>query len=189
MDDGELLIRWSIRICLVFYTAFLAGGVIARYQTWRQLARALWSMAGALFVVHVIAAMHYYHGWSHAHAFEDTARQTRELLGAEFGYGIYFSYLFGVIWVADIAWMWLAGAAYYQQLPVLRSSIHAYMLFIALNGAIIFHSGLIRWAGLSAIAIVAVLAAVTWLRSRQLRDTTGAEATAEATAEPSQGRE
>jgi len=169
MDNGELLIRWSIRFCLLVYVLYIAGGVIADPLRWPRNARILWTAAGSLFLLHVVAAMHYYHGWSHTHAFEDTAQQTKALIGAEFGYGIYFSYLFGALWGADIACMWIAGPAYFHRLPWLRAAVHAYMAFIAINGAIIFHSGFIRWAGLAACGCLAALAVVMWILNRPAR--------------------
>ncbi len=165
MDDGELLIRWSIRLCLLLYALVLAGGLLSWGRIWPRTMRYVWTAAGGLFAVHVVAAMHFYHGWSHQHAFEDTAQQTEQLIGAEFGYGIYFSYFFGVVWLIDIGWMWIAGEHYFRQTPLLRRTIHAYMLFIAINGAVIFHSGWIRWTGVAVLLLLAALAVYVWLRA------------------------
>jgi hypothetical protein len=152
MDMGELLTRWTIRLALVCYVAVLAGGIarVSQNGRWMQIARAAWTLGCLLFLAHVACAFQYYHGWSHTHAFDDTARQTKELIGWQFGAGIYFSYLFTLLWTADAAWWWLAAASYASRSRLLGLSIHAYMLFIAFNGAIIFEGGPTRWVGIAA---------------------------------------
>src|SRR6185503_10143401 len=95
-------------------------------------------------------------------AYLDTAKQTQEKIGFAFGGGIYFSYLFLALWVADVAWRWLSPASR----PLwLDGPLHAYMFFIAFNGAIVFEGGISRWAGIIACLLLAGVAAFrTWGR-------------------------
>jgi hypothetical protein len=100
-------------------------------------------------------------------------------LGAPYGNGIYFSYLFLVLWVADAVWLWTAGRpnpgsqaaaaacsatsvpapqSLWRLTPWWRVLVHVFLLFIAFNGAIVFEGGPTRWAGLAACAILAALA-------------------------------
>jgi hypothetical protein len=110
--------------------------------------------AGCLaFLAHVACAFHFYYGWSHAAALEATARQTEALLGVRFGAGIYFSYLFGAVWLLDVIRLWgLTGIG--RKPPVL---VHAYLFFIAFHGAIVFEAGPTRWAGITACLVLAGL--------------------------------
>ena len=177
---GVLLTKWTIRLALICYVACLAvwlsqrGG--ARY--WHA-ARVVWTLGCVLFDVHVACAFHFYHHWSHAIAWQHTAERTRELLGVAVGDGIYFSYLFLVLWIVDVLWLWrpastpktpavvsrrspggsLAASASADAIavpdcatgsratPRWRVVIHVFLLFIAINGAIVFEAGPTRWAG------------------------------------------
>ena len=94
MTLGEFLTIWTIRISLLCLACSLAARLVAARENHRQIARVLWTAGCLLFIAHVVAAFQFYHHWSHAHALDDTARQTYELLGWAFGAGIYFSYLF-----------------------------------------------------------------------------------------------
>lgn len=173
--NGEEVIRWTVRIALLLYVAAILVRIY-RPQSLavRQAAEALWSAGAVVFLLHVLAAFAWFHGWSHNHAFQNTAAQTKALLGWEFGYGIYFSYLFAVLWIADAVFGWLTISAVGQDNPrALQSGrimVHAYLLFIAINGAIVFHDGLIRWAGLAALATIVAWATICWSKGWRLRE-------------------
>jgi hypothetical protein len=156
MPTEELLTRWTIRLALACYVTALAIGLATRGRSPRGqlVARILWTAGCLLFLGHVACAFGFYHDWSHARALADTARQTKELIGWEFGEGIYFSYLFTLLWVADVIWWWLAPASYVGRVPPLRYAIHGFMAFIAFNGAIVFEGGPTRWFGIAACVIL-----------------------------------
>jgi hypothetical protein len=167
---GELLTAWTIRLALACYACHLAGSLLvftagSAQAAWNQPARWLWTSGCMLFVLHVACAFHFYHGWSHAAAFEKTASETEALLGVRFGEGIYFSYLFLALWVADVCAMWwfprppvAAQAGAMPRSGTLRAVLHAYLFFIALNGAIVFEAGPTRWAGIGVCLLLAGLA-------------------------------
>jgi Mn2+/Fe2+ NRAMP family transporter len=166
---GELLTAWTIRLALACYVIYLAGWLVARptgsrASTWPTTARWIWTIGCVLFVVHVACAFHFYHGWSHAAAFEKTASETAQLLGFRFGEGIYFSYLFLALWVLDVVWQWAvqrsSRPAFQSSLAPWWYALHTYLFFIAFNGAIVFESGPVRWAGLAACLLLA--AAAVW---------------------------
>ncbi len=122
-------------------------------------------------IVHVVAAFHFRHDWSHASAVAHTARETYELLGWEFGLGVYFNYLFVAIWLVDALWWWLAPTQYESRHHWLSSMVHAYLLFIVINGCIVFEAGITRWAALLAIAMLLVrMARHRNLSSEQLHE-------------------
>lgn len=181
---GTLLTHWTIRVALSLYALALAielrpvirksvtpgdGSTDSHAQAPRSAAETtadlrcwLWTAACIAFLAHVACAFHFYHGWSHQSALDDTARQTRELMGVAFGRGIWFSYAFALLWVADVLWWWSSSASYQHRSTWLHGAIHGYMFFIALNGAIVFESGVTRWLGIP----VTLLLAVLWLRRR-----------------------
>jgi len=81
---------------------WLARGVVALYAValWKQ-SRRLWTAGFAVYVLHVVFAFTYFYEWSHAVAVRETARQTRELFGVDWGGGIYLNYVFTLAWAAD----------------------------------------------------------------------------------------
>lgn len=154
---GQLLTIWTIRLALACYVAFLAGWLVARSPRWPGVSRWLWTAGCVFFVLHVMAAFQFYHGWSNASAVAQTAKETKELLGVAFGEGIYFSYLFLAVWVLDVALWWIVGPTYLSRPRWLGWLVHGYLGFIALNGAIVFEGGVTRWGGLLACAVLAGL--------------------------------
>jgi hypothetical protein len=165
---GILLTKWTIRLALMCFVAYVAGWVAGPANVrsrWQTVARWLWTVGCGLFLVHVACAFHFYHGWSHTVAWETTASETDAQLGFRFGDGIYFSYVFGVLWVLDVmaAWFWPAAPL------ALRGLVHTYLFFIAFNGAIVFEAGPTRWAGIAACLLLAGLimrAAYNWQAER-----------------------
>lgn len=179
---GELLTQWTIRLALALYVAWLAGWLLALGPRWPAMARWIWTAACGLFLVHVACAFQFYHDWSHASAWRDTAEQTQALMGMAFGDGIYFSYVFLVLWILDVGWMWLTPAPLKTQClrktPWPRVLVHCFLLFIAFNGAIVFEGGPTRWFGLAACIGLAGLAGRRAYHSWQASETTPrAEAT------------
>ncbi len=165
---GQLLTQWTIRLALALYVAWLAGWFCARGTSWPIIARWVWTAGCGLFVVHVACAFHFYHHWSHTAAWEDTARETRALMGVAFGDGIYFSYSFLVLWVLDVVWMWSMTDPLRTPWP--RLLVHTFLFFVAFNGAIVFENGPTRWAGIIAclgLAAVAVRTAFLSWRTKE----------------------
>lgn len=169
MNVGHLITIWTIRAALLCYVGVLG----ARWAFSPNLAmlrrlRTVWSLGCCFFVTHVCAAFHFVHHWSHQHAFDDTARQTDELLGWAFGGGIFFSYVFLLLWVADVAWWWLREESYLRRPLWLNAAIHVYLFFIAFNGAVIFEGGVTRIGGIFATVGLAALA--VWRATATRRD-------------------
>jgi len=161
-DPGDALTRNTIRLSLAWYAAALFLMMRLSPADWRaatllgRLARWCWTWGVICFLVHLAMAFQYFHHWSHAHAFE----HTRQVSGV--GEGIYFSYLFTLLWLADAAWWRLAPSSYAARPAWLGRALHAFMLFIVFNGTIIYESGPIRWTSAVAFALLAII----WLNSR-----------------------
>lgn len=111
---------WTIRLSAVVYAAAL-------YAYWRHHPYARWLSAAAyaLYLAHVYLAFDQRYGWSHAAAYAETARQTRELFGLDWGGGIYFNYAFTLLWPVDF---------FYPR----RGWLHAFLIFMFVNGVFVF---------------------------------------------------
>lgn len=153
------LTKWTIWVALVGYVAGASGLILARQQPrWTYLARLAWTLGCLAYLGHVYCAFQFYHGWSHAAAFEETARQTRETVGWEVGEGLFVSYLFTLVWLADVVWWWLAGAESYMRRPRLFTiTWQAFFFFIVFNATVVFESGAARWLGMVLCAGLAFL--------------------------------
>jgi hypothetical protein len=180
---GEALVRNTVRLSLAWYLAALcvrwrtpprvwqtpapdsagsadASAVDAERSASRlRLARGFWTWAVVVFLVHLAMAFHFYHGWSHARAFE----RTRQMSG--YGEGVYVSYLFTLAWCADAFWWWWNARSYGRRPAWVDAVLHAFMLFIVFNGTVVYETGPIRWAGLTGFLL---LAGVWWGRARRI---------------------
>ncbi|MFT5522247.1 MAG: hypothetical protein ACI9G1_004270 [Pirellulaceae bacterium] len=163
MLTGDLIIRWTIRLAMLLYTLAVCGQLASvqlpsTSNFWR-INRWLWTAGSLVFLTHVVTAFHYHHHWDHAHALAETAQETQATIGWAFGEGIYFSYLFTLLWLADTAWWWV-GPQSYRSRPLWQSlTIHVYLFFIAINGTVIFEAGMTRTGGIIASVIFALLIA------------------------------
>lgn len=124
-------------------------------------ARGLWSVGWLLLLAHVACAFHFVHHWQHASAVAATARQTAELVGWEFGGGVYFNYAFALLWTARRLVVGPCGELYAASLISCDRAAQL-PLFIAFNGAIIFENGPTRWVGL--LFIAALIGQASWTR-------------------------
>jgi hypothetical protein len=163
---GDDRTRFTVRVALLFY-ALAAGLMLFLDQAgWRagttpgRLARACWALGVAAFLVHVGLAFHYYHGWSHAEAL----RHVEKVSG--FGPGIFFSYLFTLLWSADATWWLLAPGAYAARPAWAGWALHGYLAFMTFNATVVYESGPVRWAGLAGFLILGALIVVSRRRAR-----------------------
>src|SRR5436190_19630563 len=95
----------------------------------------------AAFLAHVAAAFHFYHHWSHAAAYADTARQTAEFSGWNWGGGLYLNYLFAVLWLGEVIWSWVSPASYVDRSRAISRAIRGFFIFMIFNGAVVFARG------------------------------------------------
>jgi len=168
----EAILNWTVRLSLLAMwaawmlrlRAFPEGpGSIFRW------ARRLWSAGAGLMILHICAAFAYVHAWSHAAAAEATAAETLAVTGSSFGGGVWFNYVFLVLWVADAIWWWLAERGYLARSKWIDALVYGFMIFIAFQATVVFEAGVVRWGGV--VATVA-LACVALLRVRQSRKRT-----------------
>jgi hypothetical protein len=119
-----------------------------------RLARWLWTAACALLWIHVACAFHFRHHWSHAEAYDHTARQTAEFVGLEWGGGVYLNYLLLLVWTGDVLWWWIEPGGYRRRPAFVGWLVNGFVAFMAFNAAVVFASGPLRWLSLGVMLIL-----------------------------------
>jgi len=155
----EALTRRYIWLALAAYTAADLG----RRGVWPAppgTARRLFTLGAALYLGHVAGAFAVFHDWSHGAAYAETARQTAELTGLDWGGGLYVNYAFTLLWVAETVWWWASPHGYKNRPGALDVTVRAIFLFMIVNGAVVFVAGPTRWVGL----LITALLLATWRR-------------------------
>jgi hypothetical protein len=150
-DDGDVLIRNTVRLALAFWTIAVALMLTEPRFAPASDARLAWTLACGAYLIHVGVAFECAHRWSHFAAFE----HVKEVGGL--GEGIYVNYFFTLLWTADAIWWWVDSNGYRNRPRWLGWAIHGFMVFMIVNGVVIFENGPIRWIG------GAVLLGLAWL--------------------------
>ncbi len=161
MEIGDAFVRGTIGLSLLAWVA----GEWARSLGWgrKPAGRRAWAVGALAALAHAATAFHFRHGWSQRAALAETARQTAALTGLDWGGGLYVNYLFLAVWTADAGWWWRSPETFDHRPQALDRAVRAFLLFMFLNGAVVFAKGPIRAVG--AAAVLAVLAA--WYRGRE----------------------
>ena len=163
MNSGEFLTRGTIWISIAAYTVGCVVFAVMRRPNGARGARVAWTIGCAALVAHFISAFKFYHAWSHAHAYAETARQTAEVVRINWGGGLFINYAVASLWIADVAWWWFAGLDSYRRRPWLITVLwHGFLIFILFNATVVFKDGLVRWIGL----FICVIVVVSWYSIR-----------------------
>jgi hypothetical protein len=157
MEAGVLWTRWSARIAIAFYVASLA--VRRRSPRWSRVS---WTAGCLAYLLHVACAFEYYHYWSHATAYEATARQTADVIGLNWGGGLYLNYVFTLVWFVDVLWWWTSMQSYLARPRPIEWAVQGFLGFIAFNGTVVFAAGFGRWLGIAACGLLGVVLIRQW---------------------------
>lgn len=166
MSSAEFLTRSTIWISILAYAVGCVLFAMARSRIeidrWVRLA---WTIGCAALVSHFICAFNFYHAWSQASAYSDTARQTAEVVGINWGGGLFINYAVALLWASDVIWWWLAGMSSYRRRPWVITLIwHSFLIFIIFNATVVFKDGPTRWVGL----LISLTLCLSWFAiSRQ----------------------
>ncbi|MFN7935649.1 MAG: hypothetical protein U0R19_20125 [Bryobacteraceae bacterium] len=133
---------WMVRVSFALYVVALA-----------RFSRGMWTAACAFYLLHMITAFAFFHNFSHREAYEATARQTQALLGVYYGGGLYWNYVFTVVWMGDVLWAWLGN--YAQRARWVSWSIHGFLAFMFFNATVVFGGTFVRGFGVGAFATLA----------------------------------
>ncbi|MGE4002170.1 MAG: hypothetical protein AB7I48_18330 [Planctomycetaceae bacterium] len=149
-DFGELIVRWTARLAVAAYALRL----IADLHGWpeepdrrarrEQLVRSVWTAGGIVYVLHVAAAFHFVHHWSHTAAVDHTARQTGAVTGWHWGGGLWINDAFTLWWPLDIAWSWRRSLDRLPRWYVV--ALHTITGFLMFNATVVFGPPWWRWA-------------------------------------------
>lgn len=158
---GKILTLWTVWLAIVFYVAALF-----LYVARSRFARLLWTAGLALYAAHVCLAFHFFYDWSHTKAYGETARQTWELFGVNWGGGLYLNYLFTLIWLGDALWWWKGSAAYRERPLWIAVAVQSFLAFMFFNATVVFGQGLVRLMGIFATVALAAVALLALLRRK-----------------------
>lgn len=158
MEPGPLAgfsatLTLSIWVSVAAWAAVMAGRLRGRECRGAWL---LWAAGCAAYGLHLAAAFAGPYRWSHAVAWAETARRTRELTGVDAGAGLWLNYLFGLVWLGDLAGWRIRGAP----LPGGRwrpaaLGLHGFLAFMIFQGTVVFGAGPSRWFGVGVFAYLA----------------------------------
>ena len=149
MNKGELLTRFSIWVTLAGY--FIGAALLALSRKKPNLepkARLAWTIGCLSLLIHVVCAYQFYHHWSHDSVYRETSRQTAEVIGLEWGGGVYFNYALIVCWVLDVAWWQRGPEGYRRRSALLNVMWQAFLMFMIFNATVVFKTGALRFIGL-----------------------------------------
>jgi hypothetical protein len=161
-DRGDFLIRNTVRLALLYWAIAVMQMLRPRSRSDSE-PRLAWTLGCIAYLIHVGMAFHYAHHWSHAEAFNHVQQV------GSVGAGIFVSYFFTLLWTLDVIWWWLNPNRYENRARWISWSIHGFLVFMIVNGAIIFESGAIRWVG------AAVLLGLVWRAWHRMNETSHAD--------------
>ena len=163
------MVNLTIWISLVFYASAVAVSFLVLDDRKRQKTyRILWRLGCIFALSHVLFAFHFVHHWDHQAAVKHTLIETERVTGIRFEYGIYFNYLFLLVWTMDCL------HSHHGRLELARQKslrciwgwfVHLYMLLIILSATIVFEEGLIRYISLVVLSLLTLI----YFRSRSIK--------------------
>ncbi len=142
------MIEGSIGEWLTRATIWVAMGLWAAAMVWPKrgsVTKWLWTTALVSYLVHIVLAYQHFYEWSHRVAWEVTARDTEAVTGLDSGVGLLINFAFAGILAFDLAGQWRTG----QRKGA--TWINGLILFLILNGAVVFGEGAVRLYGVALI--------------------------------------
>jgi len=167
MDAGECLTRVTVWLALTLYVASEFAGAVRAGHKQSEIAWWLNATGCAFFLAHVACAFDFFYDWSHATAYADTARQTKEFTGWNSGSGLYINYAFALVWMAEVIWSGVKPFGYSARSNPTTYIVRVFFLFMIINGAFVFVRGNIRWFGL---LLCVALVGCWWFRPNRRID-------------------
>jgi hypothetical protein len=166
-ETGAAITLWTARLAVAFYLGRLLLRAGRASNAPAPIEAAVWACAAAVFLTHVATAFQFHHQWSHAAAYEHTARRTAALTGFNWGGGLYLNYALTAWWPADAIAVCIAAR---RGRPLPRwyaRSADLFFGFMILNATVVFGS---RWWLAVAGAWVAAVLVVRSRRKRSVPD-------------------
>jgi hypothetical protein len=163
------LVRGTMLLATV---AWAAGEVMMRRSArYDRFARTASTIGIALALLHVGLAFQFVYAWNHEEAIAATVRQSVDRFGWGWRGGIYVNYLFLSLWLVDVGWWWLAPVSHSSRARWFETTRLGIFVFMFVNGAIVFASGIGRLVGVASVA-AAVLGSLARHRRRDSTELT-----------------
>lgn len=135
-DFGPTLVRWTVRLAVACYAVRVLADAADVGSL--RLRRSLWTIGLVFYLAHVAAAFHVVHHWSHAAAWEETARQTAAVTGWNSGVGLWVNYAFTLLWFIDVVAWWMVGPDHPRRFRRVFAGIQTVFAFIIFNATAVF---------------------------------------------------
>lgn len=144
------LALWTIRLSMACYVIAIAIRVGNSIQPVKRVERQIWAAGAILCAIHVALAMAGFHNFSHADSIKHTAEVTRQVIGLNWGGGVYVNYLFTAVWGWD--------ALRHFRIVNYRTPkwLHIFMAFIVVNATVVFGPLWWRYAAFVVVPIIAI---------------------------------
>ncbi len=165
MSKSDLLIRVFVWLALLGYLPG-AAFAFAHRNRWEKALRWVWTLSGLCLLLHIALALHFVHHWNQASVYVETARQTAEVFGVNWGGGMFVNYALLTLWMIDLVWWWAWPQSYCRRPRWLTVSWQAFLLFIFFNATVVFVNGTLRWLG---VVGTVVLLWMWWRRNSRER--------------------
>lgn len=161
-ETADLIVRWTARGAVLCYLLRVVIDLRLSWQMNRERiisqGRVIWTLGCILFLIHFGSAFALVHHFDHAHAYSHTARRTAEVVGLNWGGGIYVNHAFMIFWVFDTVRWWLRGTEAAYRPDWYFWTMHGVFAFMFLNATVVF--GPPHWIWISClVAILLGLAA------------------------------
>ena len=117
--------------------------------------RWVWAAGCEFYLWHMLAAFHFVHDWSHAEAMQHINEHAIAMTGQSAPLGIWLNYAFLAVWAFDAGWLFFSPNDYLQRAKWISRAIHGFLLFMVINGAIIFAPPAVRWPSVVALSVLA----------------------------------
>jgi hypothetical protein len=154
---GEFITKVLIWMTLIAYTVVVILRLIGNRKN-DSIARIVWTLGCLSLIAHVACAYNYYHSWSYDSSLKETARQTAEVYGINWGGGLFINFFVIFIWIADAIWWWTGLEKYRKRSKAITLTLHSFLFFIFFNATVVFVKGPLRWIGLCTAIVVLYLA-------------------------------
>lgn len=167
---GVALTHWTARLVVAAW-ALAVLLLVARRSSEREppAARWFWTLAWLLLVAHTLCAFAFVHHWRYAAANEHTIRQTVDVTGFDFRYGLLVNFGFLAWWTLDVVAWWLPATRLWRQRRGYQVAMHATFALIILNATVVF--GPPYWKAVGIVFALAIAACI-WRARRSSANVT-----------------
>ncbi len=149
---GEITVLMTARMMVMAYVLRLGVDLrgwpvdAERRMRWEIVVRWVWTIGCVALLLHVVAAFHFVHDWSHEAAYAHTTEQTAAVTGWHWGGGVWVNYAFQLWWVIDVVWSWRRGLDRLPRGYVI--GMHLVVGFLMFNATVVFGLAWWRWVAL-----------------------------------------